>query len=261
MKYTFTAALQGMACLLLLALQQPVFALENAVTTPLKVLVRSEDAKFIGSKVGGLQVQVRDLASGKILAHGPLQGGTGDTAALMQEPQLRGRSSTVGAPASFDAELALEQPTRVEIAVTGPLGVAQSVQQTALSLWLLPGEDRAQRPVILHMSGLIVDLVDYRVSAAELAVTTQVTMLCGCPLDRDGLWPVSDFAVTLQVLRDGERVAQQTLEFTGVENEFSGTVQLPGSGDFILQVTASQHSTGNAGVFQQPLRVLPAAQQ
>ena len=176
MKNRMLVTLQALACLTLLTLQPQAWAAEEGVLTPLKVL-----------------------------AHGPLEGGTGDTAALMQQPQLRGQSATTGEPASFSAELALERPTRVEIVVTGPLGVAQSAQSTALSLWLLPGEDRAQRPVILHMSGLIVDLVDYQLAAQALTVTAQVTMLCGCPLDRDGLWPVSDFSVALQVLQAGSR--------------------------------------------------------
>lgn len=261
MKNRMLATLQALACLMLLTLQPQAWAAEEGVVTPLKVLVRSDDAKFIGSKVGGLQVQVRAVATGEVLAHGPLEGGTGDTAALMQQPQLRGQSATTGEPASFNAELALERPTRVEIVVTGPLGVAQSAQSTALSLWLLPGEDRAQRPVILHMSGLIVDMVDYQLAAQALTVTAQVTMLCGCPLDRDGLWPVSDFSVALQVLQAGQPVAQQALAFTGVENEFSGTLTLPSAGDFELQVTAIQRSTGNAGVYQHPLRVPAAAQQ
>ncbi|MDP4650448.1 MAG: hypothetical protein NWR12_12540 [Haliea sp.] len=62
----------------------------------------------------------------------------------------------------------------------------------------------------------------------------------------------------LGVYQAQELVAEQALEFTGVEDEFAGRVVLPGGGDFELEVTASQHSTGNAGVYRHPLRVSAA---
>ncbi|HBQ40415.1 MAG TPA: hypothetical protein DD808_07585, partial [Halieaceae bacterium] len=71
MKNRMLATLQALACLMLLTLQPQAWAAEEGVLTPLKVLVRSDDAKFIGSKVGGLQVQVRAVATGEVLAHGP----------------------------------------------------------------------------------------------------------------------------------------------------------------------------------------------
>jgi hypothetical protein len=126
MQIQFKAALRVLSGLVLLSLASSLLAADpeaapvstsgvtseapataSVAATALKVLARSDDAKFVGSKVGGLQVQVRNLATGEILAHGPLSGGTGDTAALMQTPQLCGRSSTEGDPASFDAELSL----------------------------------------------------------------------------------------------------------------------------------------------------------
>ena len=58
----------------------------------------------------------------------------------------------------------------------------------------------------------------------------------------------------LQASRDILR-AEGVLGFTGTDNEFTGTLDLPGSGDFDMIVHAYQISTGNAGVYQRPLRI------
>ena len=245
----------GSAVLAPLANAEDVAADPALVPTGLKVLVRADDAKFIGSGVGGLNIAVRDVATGAVLAEGEITGPTGDTEALMRAPQTRGRSATAGDPASFQVELGLLRPTRVEIAVTGPLAVVQSIQSTAVTLWLLPGQDRVANPVILHLPGLITELLDYTVDDAQLSVTAAVTMICGCPITAQGLWPAADFRAVVQLYRKQELVAEGVLGFTGTDNEFTGALDLPGSGDFDMIVHAYQISTGNAGVYQRPLRI------
>ncbi len=230
-------------------------AQESVSTTGLKVLVRADDAKFIGSGVGGMNILVRDAGTGELLARGAITGPTGDTKALMQAPQTRGRSATEGAPASFQAELAIARPTRIEVSVTGPLAVAQSIQATSTSLWLIPGQDRVEHPVILHLPGLITDLRELSIDRRNLAVTASVTMICGCPISEDGLWRAADFRAAVQLYRDGELLVEGPLEFSGKENEFAGKLDLPGTGDFEMLVYAYQLSTGNAGVYERSLRV------
>lgn len=229
---------------------------ENAVVpTGLKVLVRADDAKFIGSGVGNLNIVVRNADTGKLLAEGAITGPTGDTKALMQELQIRGRSATSGDPASFQAELDLARPTRVEISVTGPLAVAQSIQSTTVTLWLIPGQDRVEQPVILHLPGLITHLLDYTLEEDQLSLRASVTMICGCPITEAGLWPAADFRATVQLYQEGDLVAEGPLEFTGTDNEFGGTLDLPGPGNFDMVVHSYQVSTGNAGVYERPLRI------
>ncbi len=230
-------------------------AQEPVPSTGLKVLVRADDAKFIGSGVGGLNILVRDTATGELLAQGAITGLTGATEALMQTPQTRGRSATVGDPASFQAELAIARPTRIEVSVTGPLAVPQSIQATSTSLWLIPGQDRVEHPVILHLPGLITDVSGLSVDQRSLALTASVTMICGCPVSEDGLWRAADFRVAVQLYRAGELLAEAPLAFTGTDNEFAGKLDLPGPGDFDMLVYAYQLSTGNAGVYERPLRV------
>lgn len=238
------------------AILAPLASAEDAVvTTGLKVLVRADDAKFIGSGVGDMNIVVRNADTGEVLAQGAITGPTGDTEALMQAPQTRGRSATLGDPASFQAELPLARPARVEVSVTGPLAVAQSIQSTAVTLWLIPGQDRVEQPVILHLPGLITELLDYTLEEGQLAVSASVTMICGCPITAEGLWPAADFRAMIQLYRGGELVAGEPLEFTGTDNEFAGKLDLPGPGDFDMVVHAHQISTGNAGVYERPLRI------
>lgn len=245
----------GSAMLTPLAGAQETTAAAATATTGLKVLVRADDAKFIGSGVGGMTIVVRDVATGAVLAEGGITGPTGETEVLMQAPQTRGRSATVGDPASFQAELGLARPTRVEIGVTGPLGVAQSIQSAAVTLWLIPGQDRVENPVILHLPGLITELLDYTVDDGQLSVTASVTMICGCPVTVEGLWPAADFRAVVQLYRGDQLVSAGVMGFTGTDNEFAGTLDLPGPGDFDMIVHAYQISTGNAGAYERPLRI------
>lgn len=251
----FRALLAGMLTLVA-AVLPPLAAAEPALApTGLKVLVRAHDAKFIGSGVGNLNILVRNAATGEMLAEGAISGPTGDTRALMQEPQTRGHSSTQGDPASFQAELALTRPTRVEVSVTGPLAVAQSIQSTSVTLWMIPGQDRVEQPLILHLPGLITRVLDFTLDADKLEVRASVTMICGCPITEKGLWPASDFRATVQLYRESKLVAEGPLAFTGTDNEFAGKLDLPGPGDVEMVVHAHQISTGNAGVYERPLRL------
>ncbi|MDO8861072.1 hypothetical protein Q6D67_05090 [Haliea sp. E1-2-M8] len=251
----FAALMVGVVTLGFAVLAPWATAEEAVATTGLKVLVRADDAKFIGSGVGGLNIIVRDAATGELLAEGAITGPTGDTEALMQTPQVRGRVATLGDPASFQAELGLARPTRVEVSVTGPLAVAQSIQSTSATLWLIPGQDRIEQPVILHLPGLVTELLKYTLEDGQLALTASVTMICGCPITAEGLWPAADFRAAVQLYRQGELVAEAPLGFTGTDNEFAGKLDLPGAGAVDMVVHAYQISTGNAGVYERSLRI------
>ncbi|PLW83763.1 hypothetical protein CWI75_05305 [Kineobactrum sediminis] len=227
----------------------------SAASTDLKVLVRADDAKYIGSGVGGLNVTIKDTVTGELLSHGVISGGTGDTTALMKKSHSRGRSPVAGDPASFQTALELQRPTRIEISVSGPLDVAQSSQSVSTTLWMIPGTHRVETPVILHMPGLITDLVSYSLENRTLSLTASVTMICGCPITAGGLWDAAEFVAVVQLYQDGEHIVEAPLEFTGNDNEFAGSIKVPDAGDFDMVVYAYQQNTGNTGVYQRPLRV------
>jgi hypothetical protein len=227
----------------------------SAEPTDLKIMVRAADAKFIGSGVGGMNVIVEDAHSGELLASGEITGGTGNTPALMTEGQTRGRAPVEQGDASFNASLDISTPRQVKVSIVGPLAVAQSAQATSVTLWLVPGRHQTEPGVVLQLPGLITELVDYTTEGLTISVTAHVSMICGCPIMTDGLWPAEDYVTVAQLYRDGERVAESKLGFTGKTNEFAGEIGAPASGPYELVIYAYQHSMGNTGVFRQSLRL------
>jgi len=227
---------------------------ENSGTTALRIQVRSLDAKFIGSGVGDLNVQVTDVATGRVLDHGRITGPTGDTDSMMTEGQTRGHTPSAPDSAAWTAQLDIDRPTRVRIAVTGPLDVSNSIQQQDTTLWMLPGVDRVDPPLVLHLPGLIVDVIELDSDPADgIDLTASVTMLCGCPITAGGLWRADDFVVIASLYQDGEKLTEANLSFTGTTNQFAGRLDQPESGKFTLYVSAHQRSTANTGVQQQAL--------
>ena len=71
----------GMAALACLAVLQALPA--QAELTGITVRVRSKDAKFVGSSMGGALVTIRNADTGELLTKGVTVGTTGDTERLM----------------------------------------------------------------------------------------------------------------------------------------------------------------------------------
>src|SRR5258708_18089278 len=111
-----------------------------------KVMVRAiaRDAKIIGKAVGGARITIREVSSGKVLAEGLLQDGTGDTALIIEKPHVRGEKiyDTPGA-SGFLAVLNLERPTVGEVTAEGPLGSPEAAQRSSKTLLLVPEIGRA----------------------------------------------------------------------------------------------------------------------
>ena len=135
----------------------------SAGKIPTRIIVRvvSKDAKVIGSGVGGALVRVRNLETGEILAEGKQEGGTGDTDRIMVQPHRRGEVlyATPGT-ASFQAEIPLERPTRIEIYTEAPLAYPQALQKGLKSLTLIPGKHILGEGVIIELDGLIVNVLE-----------------------------------------------------------------------------------------------------
>ncbi|KGE03596.1 hypothetical protein [Pseudohaliea rubra] len=238
--------------ILLLASAVPLTGV-RAEDTPLRILVRADDAKFIGTGVGGLYATVRDADTGELLGGGAVAGGTGDTAALMSEPRPRGATAVSDDAASLALTLDLEQPRRIEVSVTGPQAVAQGRQRVTTTTWLLPGQDRSTYPLVLHLNGLLVDLVGYDSTRAGLSIEADVSMLCGCTITDDGPWRAGDYRVEALLYREGEILHRAPLAFTGETGRFAGTLP-PAKGEArVLEIRALQVSTGNAGVFREDI--------
>ena len=227
----------------------------TAEPTALRILARADDAKYIGSGVGGLQVSVRDADSGALLGGGEIGGGTGDTDALMTRGQRRGADPVDDDSASLTLELDIRAPARIEVSATGPGDFPQSRQRASQTLWLLPGQHRVATPLVLELQGLLLDLVEHRIRGRRISLTAQVAMLCGCPITADGLWAADDFAVSAQLRAGGRTLLEQPLLFSGEASRFAGTLLAPDSGPLELLLQAVQHSTGNAAVYRLPLQL------
>jgi hypothetical protein len=228
----------------------------QAELTPLRILVRADDAKFIGGGVGGLNVTVRDADSGALLGGGVIAGGTGDTALLMETAQTRGDTAVNDESGDLRLNLDIERPTRIDVTATGPLGSAQSRQRVSTTLWLLPGQDRATKPLVLALNGLLLDLVEQRVDGRAIGVTAHVAMLCGCGITEDGLWRADDFSVTAVLYGAAGEVLRVPLAFSGEVSRYATTFEAPAVGSFELELQALQHSTGNAGVLRRVIEIV-----
>lgn len=246
-----------------------------------RVMVRAvaQDAKVIGSGVGGARITVRDAATGEILAEGVQEGSTGSTEAIMLTPRLRGLTAYAADPeaAGFLAELHLERPTRVEIAAEGPLGTPHAMQRVSRTLLVVPGRDVLGEGVILELYGLTVELLSpaaegrevelaadqsaaIPVDAGPITVRARVTMLCGCPTEPGGMWDADQIEVAARLLLDGEVVAETELAFSGETSVFAGELPDPGPGPAALEVIAADPGRANFGMVGRALEMADRAE-
>lgn len=232
--------------------------------TPLVVHVVSNDAKLIGSGVGGVHVLVRAVHTGRVLAEGVQEGGTGDTERIMG-PRARGQTvfDTEGA-ARFRAELAIASPTLVEVVATGPLDSADP-RRASTTLLMIPGHGLEGEGVVLTLRGFTVGLLEpavpgFAVEAGEsMPVRARVTMLCGCPTEPGGRWDAAGFTLLAQWVRDDRVLAEAPLEFTGTTSEYAA--ELPVLAEFApgpvtLRVLAIDAQRANTGMAQAAGRIV-----
>lgn len=229
-------------------LSAPVEA-QEVTTTRVMVRALSHDAKVIGSNVGGARIVIEEAASGRVLAEGIQEGGTGDTRLIMDERPRRGAFSTEST-AGFLATIELDQPTLVDITAVGPLGTPDGQVQSTKRMLLVPGVDVLGDGVILELNGLTVELLSPTaptLSGEELAIRARVTMLCGCPTEPGGRWDADQIRVLARLLSNGEAVAESDLAFAGETSVFSGALDAPRPGDYELEILAMDPTKANFG--------------
>lgn len=244
---------------LLFAAAAPLGA--QPVETRLLVRAVSYDAKIIGTNVGGAQITIRDAESGAVLASGTQLGSTGSTERIMTMPRERGGVvyDTEGA-GGYLATLRLERATRVEVTAEGPLGTPQATQRTSTTMWLIPGKDVLGEGLVLVLHGFAIRLESPMPKGVfapgePIGVRAHVEMLCGCPLTPGGLWDSNLIEITARLLDNGEAVAEVPLEYLGERSKFGGALAAPSTGDFELEVVASDPERANFGRAVQRLRV------
>lgn len=232
----------------------------HAESTKVTVHAVANNAKVMGTHVGGVRIVIQDAATGQVLAEGVQTGGTGDTGKIMS-PRAPGADVYGGEDtAAFTADLDLAVPTVVDITAYGPLGAPQATMKTSKRLLLVPGQNVDGDGVVLEMNGLRVLITKAPVAAAPgapIPVTAEVTMMCGCPTQPGGMWDSSKMTITAELVKDGKVAASAPLAYAGTVNTYSGQITPPDAGAYELEVVASQPAEANFGMASQTVAVGP----
>lgn len=231
----------------------------DAETTRIAVHVLSQDAKLIGSGVGGAWVTVSDAGTGEVLAQGLHRGSTGDTRTIMRlDPQERDTAlfDTEDA-AVFLAEFDIDEPTVVRITAAGPLGNPDASMRASTEMLVTPGARVLGDGVVLTLHGLNIEILEADVASAgrPVRVLVNVGMMCGCPFTPGGLWDADTVELTARLLRDGEVAAEGRLDYAGEASRFAGELTPPEAGAYVLEVLGEQPSKANFGRARIPLAI------
>ncbi|MFC6633679.1 hypothetical protein [Microbulbifer taiwanensis] len=241
--------------LLAIAVFQISAAVAAAEAVPTKIVVRAkaQDAKFIGTSIGGAKVVIRDAETGEILAQGLTSGSTGNTDLIMKEPRSRHGSITGGA-AGFEATLDISEPVFLTVEVLAPAIKKQARVLAQTQTWLVPGKPIAGDGLIVEIPGFVVDLLSPQthfyttVDKSPFEISANVVMMCGCPLTDGGLWDGSQIEVAAIVKRDGETYRTVPLKMQDTMNTFSAPLKAAEAGVYEILVYAYDPRTGNTGV-------------
>lgn len=206
-----------------------------AVPTPVTVRVISQGAKFIGSGMGGVEVELTDAETGKMLASGTIQGGTGDTAKIMNGAP-RGTPMADDGAAKFDAVIDIDEPRAVLVRVKGPLKPAGTAVAASATHWLIPGQPVLGDGWVLELRGLALTA---RREGGQ--VVADVSMLCGCPIAPGTLWDESRFRLNAWV---GAQAVP--LKWAGQTGRFAAEV--PAGANWVTAVDTLSGATSAAKI-------------
>lgn len=237
----------------LLTVATPAFA----EPTPVKILAISQDAKFVGDSMGGVEVVLRDAETGKMLAKGKTAGGTGDTGKIMQATGRSPSRATTDA-AHFSTTLDIDKPTLVRVELRGPLGRPLTIQRVASERWLIPGVSAATGDGwTVELPGLAIqtEMAGAMTAGRVTLLTAKVALMCGCPITPGGLWDAADYEVTAELRRKGRLAERFPLRFSASPGQFSADITPASTGKAELWLIARNTRTGNSGVARMTVRI------
>jgi hypothetical protein len=226
----------------------------RAEPTHVTIRALADDAKFIGSSMGGVRVTLTDVKSGKRLAQGLTEGGTGDTKRIVGEPRERGKILADASAAAFQTTLDLDQPTLVKAEGFGPVGKPDSAITVSSMRWILPGHDLSNDGWILSFPGLVVEPSWSMTSDNILQVASKVTLMCGCPIEPGGHWNAGDYVVRAS-LRGKRGVREVDLAYAGKPSAFAGAIDHIEPGRYTLRITATNARSLNSAVTERKVIV------
>lgn len=222
--------------------------------------VVTHDAKLIGTTVGGVRVTIRDAASGRVLAEGIHNGGTGDTKRIMQDSRKRGDTLFTAADgAKFEATVSIATPTLVDVLAEGPIGYPDQLVRASKRVLLLPGRDVRGDGIVLELHGYVIDLMGPDTTQAlpassSIKIRARVRMLCSCPTQPGGMWEVRD--VVARLVRDSKVVRQTALVYAGESSIYSGELAQVDPGVYQLEVIAANPTAATFGIVKRRVTIV-----
>lgn len=197
----------------------------------------------------------RDADTGELLAEGVARGTTGDTDRIMKAPGRHHDPVSTADAAVFRATVDLEQPRRLEVSALGPLAQRQAANRVSSTMWVVPGRHVAGGDGwLLELPGFVVDVLDppahrkLEAGARSVTLRTNVTMMCGCPVEPGGPWDADRFEVRARVSRDGQGLGEIPLRFAGDPSLFTAEIEIDGPGTYDVVVYAHDPANGNMGL-------------
>jgi hypothetical protein len=236
----------------LLALLALYGASASGVETRIMLRVKSVDAKFVGSGVGNMRAVVQDAETGEILDQGWITGGSGDTQRLMEAPLQRGQPLSDDNTAGYLVRLDLAEPRLLRFRVFGPQGQRQSLQEASVTSWVMPGKHITGDGIVFNLPGFIVRggvaAPEQGQGSGKVRLEAHVTMMCGCPITKGGLWDADKYEVKVQLKREGKAAGEYPLLFTGKVSLFAADLPARDKGEYEAVIYAYDPRTGNTGV-------------
>lgn len=220
----------------------------SADPTHVTVRVLAKDAKFIGTSMEGAAITIENAANQELLAKGLTQGATGDTKTIMKTPKQRGDQLSSEDSAAFNTTLELTEPTKVKISATGPMNLGDNAVTVSAEYWLIPGKHMNHKDaILLEMPGFYM-VSELKPGSAEnqVTVSSELRMMCGCPIEPDGLWDANQYEIEAYLLKDGKEIARKAMKFVET-SQFSATFDLSGAGSYQVITHAYDRETSNTG--------------
>jgi len=107
----------------------------GADPTEITVRVKTKDAKFLGTSMGGALISIKDAQTGELLAKGLTTGGTGNKTRIMKTPVVRGVPISDESAAKFTATIDINEPRRIEVTAYGPMVNLQAANKVSATQW------------------------------------------------------------------------------------------------------------------------------
>ena len=227
-----------------------------AVETKVMIRAKARDAKFIGSSLGGAYVIIRNKANQQILAEGKTIGGTGNTDLIMKDPKSRYTAIADEKTAGFMAKVEIDEPTFVSIEVVSPYTMKQAQATVTTTLWLIPGKHILGDGIVLEIPGFIIDILKPRthqyislkdIKDKPFPFQANVVMMCGCVIDKGGVWNSEQMEVKGILKKDGKPFREIKMSWVST-NLFEGSDWINAPGNYELILYAYDEKTGNTGV-------------